>query len=164
MRIKYTYKEYKDFPEATEISKGREQRKVNLELLLPFEIIGTICIIATTVMSRHPLLILLSILMVLSIVHSVYALKHYDKRTEDKINKAINDTIKEKIELKEYLADSKYHCKSILRKNEYRKGKCLICNNQCENLEKCKIKNVVGTREIFICNDCITKYEASCKK
>ena len=37
MRIRYRYKEYKDFPEATEISKERERRKANLEFLLPFD-------------------------------------------------------------------------------------------------------------------------------
>ncbi|MEE1277701.1 MAG: hypothetical protein UHE86_01380 [Acutalibacteraceae bacterium] len=61
MRIRYRYKEYKDFPEATEISKERERRKANLEFLLPFEIIFTICMIVVAIIGMHPLSILLSI-------------------------------------------------------------------------------------------------------
>lgn len=163
MRIRYRYKEYKDFPEATEISKERERRKANLEFLLPFEIIFTICMIVVAIIGMHPVSILLSIFLLLSTVYSVYTLRHYDKRTEDKINKVISDTIKEKVELKEYLTNSKYQCKNIVHKKEFKNGKCLTCHNLCENLEKCRIKNNVGTREIFICKECIANFEANCK-
>ena len=45
MAIRYTYKEYKDYPEATEISESRERGKIRLSsIVLVLLITSIICL------------------------------------------------------------------------------------------------------------------------
>lgn len=163
MRIKYRYqyKEYKDFPIATEISESRERRKPLLRfsscafscLLLP-AFIGNLLILS-------PIAILLFFLSALSVLTTIYAFAYYDQHTEKIIKKHIQQTIAEKAEVAKHLKESKYLCKSIKHTGRFQSGKCMICFIHNPQLEICKIKNEMGTREIPICKECIEKFETN---
>ena len=163
MRIKYRYqyKEYKNFPIATEISESRERRKPLLRfsscafsfLLLP-AFIGNLLILS-------PIAILLFFLSVLSVLTTIYAFAYYDQHTEKIIQKHIKQTLTEKAEAAKYVKESKYLCKSIKHTGKLQNGKCMICFIQNTQLEICKINNEMGTREIPVCKECIEKFETN---
>ena len=94
----------------------------------------------------------------------VYSFLYYDKHTEHKIKKEIERVIKEREEMDTYIRESKYVCKYIERNPKTSQGKCMVCFGSFDFLQECKIKNDIGTRTIFVCNECINKFEENCTK
>lgn len=52
-----------------------------------------------------------------------------------------------------------YSCDSIDIGDKTLSGRCLICGKKDSTLVFCKIKNWMGTRELYICDDCKEKYQ-----
>ena len=151
MAIKYTYTVYKDFPEATEISETRERIFAILCMLHPLTFIASIICLFVDFYATWPM-IFLTILSILSIL---YLIRYYPVVTEKKIQKAINKRSKMLQEIK----DSKYSCKYIKKLNKVKTGTCALCFSKNENIELCKVKNEIGTREIYLCRSCVSKYQ-----
>lgn len=159
MKISYTYKEYANFPEATEISESRERTKRPKIIFL---------VIACFVMFNWLLggmfetvfaYIAVILCLCASIAALVYMFTKYDEVTEKKIKKAIIA----RMQMMNEVADSKYKCKSLKTLGEAGVGKCLICYKKDVVLAKYRIKNNVGTRDLAICGECITKLQENCE-
>lgn len=147
-KIEYKYKEYPNFPEATELSRERGELKARLRIFSGFLIaFGVIFLVAWYV--SIPLLLL-------AIGLKYYLKKHYDDATDRKVLKLmheINENKRDRLE-------NKYQCKFIKKTDNYMKGKCLVCFAQSDNLCQCRIKNSVGVRDIYICDSCISQFES----
>ena len=156
MRVKYTYSEFKDYPEATEISKEREAKKT----VIP-RYIGALLVIAIVFLCFFGKLsidaiiglVLAIIFMVLLLLYYIFA---YDKVTQKKISKAI---AKRDIMNKE-IKESKFVVKSIKYLCEVNNLKCMICFKNTSN-SKYRIKNDIGTRDIPICDECFEKFKTN---
>ena len=147
-KYQYTYTEYKDFPEATEISKSREAAWHPLSTICVFGVIASaVGLVVGGWEAIFPLII--------SIYSTYYMFRIYPKVTERKIKKAI----KERIELMKEIKNSKYKCKYIKVLNSEKCGTCFICYSKNKDLKLCKVKNDIGTREIYICESCKRQYE-----
>lgn len=57
----------------------------------------------------------------------------------------------------EMLEMERYSCKSIISKNESKSGKCVMCKADAE-LILCDIKSNMGTRSLYICDECYHKF------
>lgn len=148
IKYQYTYTEYKDFPEATEISKSREARVYPLFMLCCLSLVGFIIALIAGEWSAI-------FGVIVSVAAFYYLFRIYPKVTERKIKKAI----KERIELMEEIKNSKYKCKYIKVLNSEKCGTCLICYSKNKDLKLCKVKNDIGIREIYICESCKRQYE-----
>ena len=92
MKVSYTYTEYKDFPEATEISKRRELTGYFLRQMC-FCFLVVVVILAFS----YPEDLVSSIpCILLSVASYVYMIKVYPKVTQKKIQKAIDESIRKK--------------------------------------------------------------------
>lgn len=150
MKIYYNYTEYKDFPEATEISESRAR---NGTLLFMCCFLGLL--MSFLLLFSFPEDLISGILAILFFSASlIYLVKFYPKATERKIQKAIEDSIK----LKEEIATSKYKCRYIKVLAEHTSGTCNVCYEKNRALTLCKIKNDIGTRKIYTCDCCIRKF------
>ena len=95
IKYQYTYTEYKDFPEATEISKSREARVYPLFMLCALLLLGSIIgIVLGEWVAIFGLLI--------SVADFYYLFRIYPKVTERKIEKAIKKRIKLIEKMKKY--------------------------------------------------------------
>jgi hypothetical protein len=150
MAIRYTYNEYKDFPEATEISESRERGKICFSAIALVLLIASFISLFIDFSGTWPMIFVAAG----SIIFFVHLFTKYDEITDRKINKAID---KRKKMLKD-IAESKYSCKHIKVLDERKFGKCLICKQSDKDLTLCEIKNDIGTRKIFICDDCQSKF------
>ena len=92
---------------------------------------------------------------IVSVAAFYYLFRIYPKVTERKIRKAINERIK----LMEEIKNSKYKCKYIKVLNSEKCGTCFVCYLKNKDLKLCKIKNDIGTREIYICESCMKQYQ-----
>lgn len=156
MKYTYEYTKYKDFPEATEISKSREGSRFHLFGLDALLFIASVICLIVDFRGSWQMIFLLAI----SIGWFIYLVKYYDKVTEIKIQKAI----RKRIEMMEDIASSTYRCKFVHVLGESMVGKCKICPAENSNLTLCKIKNDMGTRSIYVCSDCIRKFQSGCIK
>ena len=148
MKYQYTYTEYKDFPEATAISQSREAAWHPLSTICVFVVIASaVGLVIGGWEAIFPLII--------SIYGTYYMFRIYPKVTERKIKKAI----KERIELMEEIKNSKYKCKYIKVLEPTKNGTCLVCFLKNKSLKLCKVKNNIGTREIYICESCMKQYQ-----
>lgn len=80
--------------------------------------------------------------------------ERYNSKTPSEVLKyggATPETYQEMLEMERYL------CKSIIRKNESKLGKCMMCKTDAELL-LCDIKNNIGTRTLYICDECYKKF------
>ncbi len=153
MAIRYTYKEYKDYPEATEISEFRERGKICLSAIALVLLIASIICLFLNFTETWPMIFVA----IGSIAFFVYFFTKYDEVTEKKINKAID---KRRKMLKD-IADSKYSCKYIKVLDEKKVGKCLVCGLSDKDLTLCEVKNDIGKRRVFICSECQNKYNSN---
>lgn len=148
IRYEYTYTEYKDFPEATEISKTREGCVYPLFMLFSLALIASIIG-----------LLLGELVAILGLIASAaafyYLFRIYPKVTERKIAKAI----KRRLEMLDEIKNSKYKCKYIKVLDSTKNGTCFICFLKNKSLKLCKVKNNIGTREIYICESCMKQYQ-----
>lgn len=149
MRHKFTYyyKEYKDCPEATAISEWRNRAKIWHYLWC--SVILFMCLLFTFIDSADRWLAIVGdVLCVIWLLHLKF---RYDAITEKQIRQAF----KNKAEIK----NSKYDCDYIKVLNDKKIGTCLSCRSQGVPLTLCEIKNIVGKRNVFICDNCIEKYK-----
>ena len=153
MKIQYQYTEYKDFPEATEISNERARMATVFSMLL-FSCLGLSLIFLLAFEEDR---IISALMLILSLAGLYYIRNHYPKATEKKIKKAIQ----KKMEMESEAKESKYKCKYIQLLDKCREGTCQSCYEKGRQIILCKIKNNIGTREIYVCNDCIQKYRSS---
>lgn len=61
---------------------------------------------------------------------------------------------------KQELENAKYVCNYIKTFEETKNGTCLVCRANNVELTLCEIKNQVGKRNIFICENCIHKFNS----
>lgn len=151
MALRYTYKEYQDFPEATDISESRERGKACLLILGVVLIIASIICMIVDFSACWPMVFVLFG----AILLFVYLFTKYDKITEHKIDKAIT----EKIELKEYAKNARFICDYIKPLGEKKIGKCLNCYKTQTSVTQCEIKNNIGKRNIPICDECLSNFQ-----
>jgi protein-S-isoprenylcysteine O-methyltransferase Ste14 len=86
MRFQYTYKSYRGYPEATEISRDREEKKIPLTILSGLlVIVGLIALFVDFMNSWYIALCLLA----LGGLGIFYIIKYYDIVTERKVKRAI---------------------------------------------------------------------------
>lgn len=55
----------------------------------------------------------------------------------------------------------RYRCQDIVVGPAMSGGRCLICYKHTTTLYQCKIKNFVGLRELPVCSECITQFQAN---
>ena len=156
-KFHYTYTDYKDFPEATEISESRSRNffylfALNILLLLIFILI--FFEESETMMSAENLIIFAALVM--SLLHLIFG---YSKVTDKKIKKAIDKAKQDRFDLEYEIATGKYLCKSIKVSDITRVDSCLVCYKKNIPVTRSKIKNSVGTRDIFVCNECIQQFK-----
>lgn len=151
--FRYTYSEYKDFPEATQISKTRAE----LLHFWTFVLFSCYLVSAGLIFAADNLVdrFIGIFLLIFSICFSVYLFKYYDIVTEKKIRKAIE----QQIQIERDATVGKYKCLSIKILNASFTGTCMMCNNPRAPLTLCKIKKDIGTRELHICEHCIRKFK-----
>lgn len=101
MNFSYTYKDYENFPEATEISKSREQSKKPLIYFSAMTILGALFFPFMGVVELVWGILLSVIFGGLAIVTLVYVFTKYDEDTEKKIQKAILDKLQMMNEVKD---------------------------------------------------------------
>ena len=155
MKIEYHYKEYKDFPVATDISESRARIAVVLSMLLLYCLFSaSVFLVVSDYLENR---IICGVLVLVSLAGLYYLRNYYPKVTEKKIQKAISNQIRFEQEIK----DSKYKCKYILPYDKFSTGTCNTCYLKNQPLVLCKIKNDVGTRETFICRNCIEKFKST---
>ena len=150
-RIRYTYKVYKDFPEATEISESRERNYVFLGDIYLLTLIASIICLIVDFSETWPMIFLA----IASIASVYYLINYYPDVTEKKINKAIE----KRLHMLEEIKNSKYVCKYIKILDSTKTGKCQICFAYDESLTLCKVKNDIGTRKIYLCDNCMNQYK-----
>ena len=86
MKYQYTYKVYRGYPEATEISRDREEKKpLSFGLAVFTIIVGIIALIADFSASWYISLLIIAF----GCFGIFYNIKYYDATTERKINRAI---------------------------------------------------------------------------
>lgn len=158
MKIQYQYTEYKDFPEATEVSETRARMAVVFAMMLaPCVLLSLIFLFAFEGIWNR---IFSAIFLLLSLGGFYYLRNYYPKVTEKKIQKAIQN----KIEFENEIRSSKYKCKYIQLYDKFSTGTCQSCYEKNLSLTLCKIKSDVGTREIYICRNCIQKYKSTAER
>lgn len=155
MGIKYTYKKYEGYEEATNISYRREGMKVHAMGLCTFCFVFSIIAMCVDISKAWGFIFVT----LASALWFVYLITKYDKVTENKIARAISKQEKEQYELKKYIETSKYTCKEIKVCDKHSSGICAKCQQKNEVLTLCKVKNNIGVREIYICDNCIGKYQ-----
>ena len=154
MAIKYWYKKYENYPEATEISESRERGKVcETGICIVLILASIIALLFFDIVETWPAIFML----IGAVLRFRYLCTRYDEITEEKIQKAISDRI---IMLND-VANSTYKCKYIKQLNETKLGSCKICGLNEQSLLSCEIKNDIGKRKIFICSDCINKFKSN---
>ena len=60
--------------------------------------------------------------------------------------------------------EADYSCKSLIETGSHTRGMCLICMTTHDNLEYCKIKSKMGTRELYICDYCKEQFKSNIKE
>ena len=95
MKVSYTYTEYKDCPEATEISKNREMTGYFLRQMCFCLLVVSVILAITS--SEDFVSSILGIL--LFGAPYIYMIKVYPKVTQKKIKKAIEESIRKKEKL-----------------------------------------------------------------
>lgn len=150
MKLYYTYSEFKDCPEATEVSKNRAFLGTILTMASFINLFLSIIFLFAFV-SEDWTVILYA---VVSIVPVIYMLKYYPIVTDRKIRKAIVDSHN----LKSSIAASKYNCQRISLSNQHATGSCRVCLENNKPLILCTIENDIGTQDIYICDSCISKF------
>lgn len=155
MALRYTYKVYDKFPEATEISESRERGFACLSVIHGLTLIASIICLVVDFSETWPM-IFLGIASILSFIYLIY---YYPSVTEKKIQKAIE---KRKKMLQE-ISNSKYTCKFINCLNDVKSGKCQVCFTYNDYLGLYKVKNDIGMREIYLCQSCASKYKENSK-
>lgn len=155
-KIPYKYTEYKDYPEATEISESRERLKIVYPILIPLVVIFALpSLLLYASKSLFGVLLLLCFIANIVLV-IIYRIKYYDKVTEKRIIKAINKWSTMDKEIKE----SKFIVNNIKYLCDVNNAKCMICyKNTCSS--KYRIKNNIGTRDIPICNECLENFKSN---
>lgn len=153
MKINYTYTEYKDYPEATAISESRERN-------YPLFTMGAYCALGLGLIFLFQCETLLDwieniLIIALSIAAIVHLRYRYHKVTEEKIRKAIENSIK----LKEEIKNSKYLCERIVVHDKCATGTCSVCFSKNVFTRYCEIKTDIGTRTIYTCEECISKFK-----
>lgn len=159
MKIQYSYKVYKDFPEATEISESRERSSVILTMMFGMMLVASI-VLALTVCKTVSEWIEAILAILISGFLLWYMLYRYPKRTE----RLIQESIRNQINLKENWEEIKFRCKAItMFEGDSKEGVCFTCY-QKNTLTRCKVKQDAGTRDIFICRECMEKFRGSAEK
>lgn len=158
MTIFYEYVEYKNCPEATNISQRRSlsQKKQSgfAFLLFLMGLLGTI-------FGDFSFLILLAI----SILWYWYLFKIHPKVTERQIQEALN---RQKL-MNEKLVNTKliklnYSCYSIKETGDTIFGVCRHCRKENVFLVRCAIKNEIGTKYRYLCKECISNFKSESQK
>ena len=152
MKIRYSYKEYKGHPEATEISRFRGMAFtfycIAIGFGVFFAVVAMIDDFSSTWYIAVPTILL-------CIAGFIYLTTYYDTVTERKIAKAIAE--KNQIEQKK-IAEY-YICLEVFELDSYKSGRCEKCLSPSNRLRECIVKDRDGEGFIFICNSCITRYK-----
>ena len=151
MKIRYSYKEYKDHPEATEISKMRGIGFTFYSIALGFGILISIALLITDFLENWYIGIPG---IILCLAGFVYLVTQYDKVTERKIAKSIN----EKNRIEQEKIDEEYACLYIYRLDSYKSGHCGKCGKHSANLRECAVKDRYGEDAVYLCDSCIARY------
>lgn len=150
MKIYYKYKQYEEFPNATEISKRRELLGVLISSMI------TICLfLAILLFSTDDWLSSLVIIVSLSSA-LYYMLNIYPKNTEKKIQKEIRESFERKIRIE----TTRYQCKKITVSDKQIIGTCKNCFKSNRQLTFCEINMDSMTRELYLCDDCLQKFKS----
>ena len=160
MALHYRYTEYKDCPEATEISKSRERGFVCLSQLCGWGIIISVLLFFSSPMSFLDY-IGLFFLVALFIGGLIYLVRYYPEVTEKKIKKAIARSIIEKARMQEHINTTKYDCTNISVSDKHSVGMCNVCYLRYVSTTLCEIKDLAHTRTTFICDSCISKFKSN---
>lgn len=159
MKIQYSYKVYKDFPEATEISESRERSGTMLSILFGSWFVVSL-VLAFTVCETASDWIEAILSILVSGLLIWYMRYRYPKRTEQ----LIQESIRNQIDLKENWEEIKFRCKAItLREGDCKEGTCFTCY-QKNTLTRCKVKQDAGKRDIYICQACMDKFRGTAEK
>lgn len=57
---------------------------------------------------------------------------------------------------------NRYICKKLVVTEQYSHGKCFMCRHSNSSLRFCQITNDIGTRNVFVCSDCIQRFKDNC--
>jgi predicted membrane protein len=149
IKMHFNYKEYPNSSEATDISYLRGLFKV-------YHRLACSCLFLFSIASLFAfdfLGICFGILgIAITVIWFLYLIFRYDKVTEKQIEQHFKD--------KEEIKKSKYICKYIKVFDETKNGTCRTCNTTNTSLTLCEIKNDVGKRKVYICEECIKKYHS----
>ena len=152
IKIQYSYRNFANFPKATQISKDREKAK---SLLLFWG--GVILVLSFILIVEDPLIGI--ILLLLSLFLILYLCTSYDKQTEKKIMKAIA----EQISSQQMVRDTMYMCDGLTYLHDIGFGQCMICFDRQVRVARYRVKQSSVTREIPICECCYNKLRMSLK-
>lgn len=86
MKYQYTYKSYHGYPEATEISRDREEKKTPLIILSGLLIIGGLIVLLVDFINSWYISLCI---MALGGLGMFYIIRYYDEATERKVKRAI---------------------------------------------------------------------------
>ena len=59
--------------------------------------------------------------------------------------------------------DMRYICLEFNEFPQTREGRCVMCAKQ-NTLTLCKMKNLIGTRELYICPECMTRFQQNIRQ
>lgn len=153
MAIYYKYRVYEDCPKATAISEFRERCFTCLSVLFGLGIIASVICLFADFSEMWPMIFVL----IFCVLSSVYLCTHYQKVTERKIRKAIE----EKNKMMEEIRNPSYSCQSIQLVSPRSPGMCNMCLRKNVELAICEIKYRKGSNLMPICKDCISKFESN---
>ena len=151
MKIRYSYTEYPNCPEATEISKIRGIAFTSYIIVLSLAVFFSI---ASLILDFGANWYIAIPIIIVCIVCYIYLLLGYETATQRQVAKAIeekNQAIQKKIA-------EEYRCLYVFPLDSYKNGHCEKCHAFHENLRECIVKDKEGERFVFICNSCITRY------
>ena len=80
--------------------------------------------------------------------------ERYNSKTDPEVLKYNNATPTSYREIKE---KERYMCQSIAREGDSKSGKCTMCHKDAD-LSLYRVKNIVGTRSIYICDECYERF------
>ena len=152
MKIRYSYTEYKDYPEATEISKLRGILFTFYSIALGFGFFNSIVLLTLDFIANWYIGIPGIILCLLGFW---YLVTGYDEVTKRKIALAIERQNQQETENE---LDEEYLCLYICRLENYKGGYCEKCSKNSRKLRECTVREKHGKNNVFICESCINKY------
>ena len=85
--------------------------------------------------------------------------KQHSTKENDFSKEEIKKEVKPQVRI-----EADYSCTSLIETGSHTRGMCLICMTTHDNLEYCKIKSKMGTRELYICDYCKEQFKSNIKE